>query len=352
VTRTDRLVELLEARELDSLLVTDLLNVRYLTGFTGTNGACVVTRDERLFFTDFRYVEQARTQVPEYERVEAGRDMLGDLSGRLRGRAGFDDEHLSVAAHAKLAEKVGTGAELVRAGGLVEQLRAVKEPEEVAAMRAAAELATAAYESLRERGLAGRTEREVAIQLVRFMEDAGAEGPSFPPIVAAAEHGASPHAVPRDVEIPRDTLVVIDMGALVDGYCSDCTRTLATGSPGDGALEIYALVLRAQTEALAATRAGAQNREVDAVAREIIDAAGHAEHFGHGLGHGVGLEVHEAPRLGKTADGALEAGNAVTVEPGVYLPGDVGVRIEDLVIVTDGEPDILTGFPKELVTVD
>jgi Xaa-Pro aminopeptidase len=345
-------VELLEARELDSLLVTDLLNVRYLTGFTGTNGACVVTRDERLFFTDFRYVEQARTQVPEYERVEAGRDMLGDLSGRLRGRAGFDDEHLSVAAHAKLAEKVGTGAELVRAGGLVEQLRAVKEPEEVAAMRAAAELATAAYESLRERGLAGRTERDVAIQLVRFMEDAGAEGPSFPPIVAAAEHGASPHAVPRDVEIPRDTLVVIDMGAMVDGYCSDCTRTLATGSPGDGALEIYELVLRAQTEALAATRAGAQNRDVDAVAREIIDAAGHAEHFGHGLGHGVGLEVHEAPRLGKTADGALEAGNAVTVEPGVYLPGEVGVRIEDLVIVTGGEPDILTGFPKELVTVD
>jgi Xaa-Pro aminopeptidase len=345
-------VELLDARELDSLLVTDLLNVRYLTGFTGTNGACVVTRDERLFFTDFRYVEQARTQVPEYERVEAGRDMLGDLSGRLRGRAGFDDEHLSVAAHAKLAEKVGTGVELVRAGGLVEQLRAVKEPEEVAAMRAAAELATAAYESLRERGLAGRSEREVAIQLVRFMEDAGAEGPSFPPIVAAAEHGASPHAVPRDVEIPRDTLVVIDMGAMVDGYCSDCTRTLATGSPGDGALEIYELVLRAQTEALVATRAGAQNRDVDAVARKIIDAAGHAEHFGHGLGHGVGLEVHEAPRLGKTADGALEAGNAVTVEPGVYLPGDVGVRIEDLVIVTDGEPDILTGFPKELVTVD
>ena len=352
MTRTDRLVELLEARELDSLLVTDLLNVRYLAGFTGTNGACVVTRDERLFFTDFRYVEQARTQVPDYERVEAGRDMLGDLSGRLRGRAGFDDEHLSVAAHAKLAEKLGTGVELVRAGGLVEQLRAVKEPEEVAAMRAAAELATAAYESLRGRGLAGRTERDVAIQLVRFMEDAGAEGPSFPPIVAAAQHGASPHAVPRDVEIPRDTLVVIDMGAMVDGYCSDCTRTLATGSPGEGALEIYELVLRAQTEALAATTAGAQNRDVDAVARDIIDAAGHADHFGHGLGHGVGLQVHEAPRLGKTADGALEAGNAVTVEPGVYLPGEVGVRIEDLVIVTDGEPDILTGFPKELVTVD
>ena len=352
MSRTDRLVELLEARELDCLLVTDLLNVRYLTGFTGSNGACVVTRDERVFFTDFRYVEQARTEVPEYERVEAGRDMLGDLSGRLRGRAGFDDDNLSVAAHAKLAEKVGSGVELVPAAGLVEQLRALKDPDEVAVMRAAAELSTAAYESLLERGLVGRTEREVAMQLVRFMEDSGADGPSFPPIVAAADHGARPHAVPRDLEIPRDTLVVIDMGALVDGYCSDCTRTLATGSPGEGALEIYELVLRAQVEALGATRAGAANRDVDAVARQIIDGAGHADHFGHGLGHGVGLQVHEAPRLGKTADGTLEAGNAVTVEPGVYLPGEVGVRIEDLVIVTDGEPDILTGFPKELVTVD
>jgi Xaa-Pro aminopeptidase len=351
MSRTDRLVELLEERELDSLLVSDLLGVRYLTGFTGTNGACVVTRDERLFFTDFRYVEQARDQVPEYERIEAGRDMLGDLSGRLLGRAGFDDDHMSVATHAKLAEKVGPDVELVPAGGLVEQLRAVKDADEVAAMRAAAELATAAYESLLERGLVGRTERDVAIQLARFMEDSGAEGPSFPPIVAAAEHGAHPHAVPRDVEIPKDTLVVIDMGAIVDGYCSDCTRTLATGSPGEGALEIYDLVLRAQTEALAATRAGALCKDVDAVAREIIDAAGHEEHFGHGLGHGVGLQVHEAPRLAKTAEGELVEGNAVTVEPGIYVPGDMGVRIEDLVIVTDGEPDILTGFPKELVTV-
>jgi len=351
VSRTDRLVELLQARDLDSLLVTDLSNLRYLTGFTGTNGASIVTPEERLFFTDFRYVEQARAQVPEYERIEAGRDMLGDLSGRLRGRAGFDDNDLSVAAHAKLSEKVPDGVELVPSGGLVEQLRAVKDASEVAAMRAAAEFSSAAYDSLRERGLAGRTELEVAIELVRFMEDSGAEGPSFPPIVAAAEHGAHPHAVPRDLEIPKDTLVVIDMGAMVDGYCSDCTRTLATGSLDDAELEVYELVLRAQTESLAATRAGAAYRDVDAVAREIIDAAGHEEHFGHGLGHGVGLQVHEGPRLGKTAEGALEAGNAVTVEPGVYLPGRVGVRIEDLVIVTDGEPDVLTGFPKELVTV-
>jgi Xaa-Pro aminopeptidase len=351
VSRTDRLVELLEERELDSLLVTNLINVRYLTGFTGTNGACVITPEERLFLTDFRYVEQARDQMPDYELVEVGRDILGDLAKRLRGRAGFDDEDVSVASHAKLAEKAPDGVELVPAAGLVERLRAVKDESEVAAMRAAAELATAAYESLRERGLAGRTEREVAIEIVRFMEDSGAEGPSFPPIVAAADHGALPHAVPRDLEIPRDTLVVMDIGAIVDGYCSDCTRTLATGSLDDGALEIYDLVLRAQADALAATTAGAECSAVDAVARDLIGAAGHEEHFGHGLGHGVGLQIHEGPRLGKTAEGTLETGNAVTVEPGVYVPGQVGVRIEDLVIVADGEPRVLTGFPKELVTV-
>ena len=351
MSRLDRLVELIRERELDALLVTNLFNVRYLTGFTGTNGACVVTPDEALFFTDFRYVEQAREEVQGFERVEAGRDMLGDLAKRLRGRAGFDDEDLSVAAHGKLAEKAGDGVELAPAAGLVERLRALKDTSEVAAMRAAAELATAAYDSLRERGLAGRTEREVAVGLVRFMEDAGADGPSFPPIVASGAHGALPHAVPRDLEIPRDTLVVIDAGARVDGYCSDCTRTLATGELDEDAVEIYELVLRAQVESLAATRAGAECRAVDAVAREIIDAAGHEEHFGHGLGHGVGLEVHEAPRLGKTAEGTLERANAVTVEPGVYVPGSVGVRIEDLVIVSDGEPEVLTGFPKQLVTV-
>jgi Xaa-Pro aminopeptidase len=351
VTRAERLLALMAERELDSLLVTNLLNVRYLSGFTGSNGACILSSEERLFLTDFRYVEQAREQVPGFERVELGRDMLGDIARRLRGRAGFDDEHVTVAAHRKLTEKAPEGVELVAAGGLVEQLRAVKDETEVAAMRAAAEIATAAYDSLRERGLAGRAERDVALDLVRFMEDSGAEAPAFPPIVASGAHGALPHAVPRDVEIPRDTLVVIDMGAKVDGYCSDCTRTLATGSLDDGALEIYELVLRAQEGALAATRAGAECRDVDGLAREIIDAAGHEEHFGHGLGHGVGLDVHEGPRLGKTAEGSLVDGNAVTVEPGVYLPGQVGVRIEDLVIVRDGEPDVLTGFPKELVTV-
>ena len=350
--RTDQLVGLLAESELDCLLVTNLVNVRYLTGFTGTNGACIVSSDERLFLTDFRYVEQARSQVQGYERVEAGRDMMADLAGRLRGRAGFDDAHMTVELHRKLGEKVAEGVELVSAGGLVERLREVKDELELDAIRAAAEIANEAYEELRERGLAGRTERDVALTLTRSLEDRGAEGASFPAIVAAGPHGALAHAVPRDVEIPGGTLVVIDMGAQVDGYCSDCTRTLATGPLEDGALEVYELVRRAQDEALRAVRAGASCKAVDAVARDIIEAAGHGERFGHGLGHGVGLEVHEAPRLAKTAEGEIRAGNVVTVEPGVYVPGELGVRIEDLVVVTDGEPEVLTAFPKELVTIE
>jgi Xaa-Pro aminopeptidase len=350
--RGDRLVELLAERELDCLLVTNLLNVRYLTGFTGTSGACVVTPDERLFLTDFRYVEQARDQVQGYELVEAARDMLADLAGRLRGRSGFEDSHMSVQTHRKLSEKLAAGVELVPAGGMLERLREVKDQDEVAAIRAAAELADEAYAELRDRGLRGRTEREVALNLARSMVDRGAEDVSFRPIVASGAHGARPHAEPREVEIPSGTLVVVDLGAKLDGYCSDCTRTLATGPLDERALEVYELVRRAQAEALAAVRPGAEYPAVDAVAREIIEQAGHGERFGHGLGHGVGLDVHEAPRLAKTAEGELRAGNVVTVEPGVYLPGEVGVRIEDLVVVTEHEPEVLTRFPKDLITVD
>jgi Xaa-Pro aminopeptidase len=351
VSRADRLVELLEERSLDWLLVTNLVNVRYLTGFTGTNGACLVSPEERLFLTDFRYVERARAEVREFERVEGGRDLLGDLAARLSGRAGFDDAHVSVRAHRRLADKAGDGVELVPAGGLVERLRERKDEGELQAMRAATQIADAAYEEVRERGLTGRTEREVAISMARHMEDLGAEGPSFPAIVAAGANGALPHAEPRDAEIPAGTLVVIDAGARVDGYCSDCTRTLATGPLSGDAVEVYELVLRAQQEALAAARAGAERREVDGVARGIIDAAGHGEHFGHGLGHGVGLEIHEDPRLTRAAQGKLREGNTVTIEPGVYLPGTFGVRIEDLVAITADGPEVLTAFPKELVTV-
>jgi Xaa-Pro aminopeptidase len=351
-SRADRVLDLIGERELECLLVTDLVNVRYLTGFTGTNGACVISARERVFVTDFRYVERAEQEVRGFERVKGGRDLLADVAARLNGRAGFDDAHLSVRAHRQLAEKVDAEVELVAAGGLVEGLRAVKDEEELRAMGEAAKLADSVYELLPERGLAGRTEREVARELEAELREHGADEPAFPVIVAADANGALPHAAPRDVEIARNTLVVVDMGARLGGYCSDCTRTFATGELEDRAREVYELVLSAQEAALAAVRAGAGCQAVDAVAREAIEQAGHGERFGHGLGHGVGLEVHEEPRLAKTAEGRLVAGNAVTVEPGVYLPDEFGVRIEDLVAVTPEGCDVLTGFPKSLVTVD
>jgi len=351
--RADRVVERLRERDLAALLVTGLVGVRWLSGFTGTNGACLVTADERLFLTDFRYTEQAAEQVGDgFEIVRAGRDLLADLASRLpRGRAGFDESRVTVKAHARLVEKAGEGVELVEAGGLIEELREVKDDGELTRIAAASELATAAFERTIERGLAGRTERAVALELEQEMRSAGAQNPSFPSIVAAGPHGALPHAEPRDVEIPAGVLVTIDWGAQLDGYCSDCTRTLASGPVGERQREIYELVLRAQEEALAAVAPGVGCAAVDAVAREVIATDGYGDRFGHGLGHGVGLEVHEGPRLTKGAEGTLVANSVVTVEPGIYLPGELGVRIEDLVVVADGGPRVLTGFTKALTEI-
>jgi Xaa-Pro aminopeptidase len=202
-----------------------------------------------------------------------------------------------------------------------------------------------------ERGLAGRTERAVALDLENEMRALGAEEPSFPSIVAAGAHGALPHAVPQDEEIPEGVLVTIDWGARLDGYCSDCTRTFATGDLSAEAAAVYETVRLAQERSLDAVLAGAEGKAVDAVSREIITDAGHGDHYGHGLGHGVGMEVHEQPRLAPTSEDTLVTGNIVTVEPGIYVPGKHGVRIEDLVVVTDDGRDVLSGLPKDLRTV-
>jgi Xaa-Pro aminopeptidase len=348
VTRGERLARLVAERELDQLFVSDLTNVRYLTGFTGTNGACLVGGEELVFFTDFRYTERAKDEVsPEWERPDAERELVPQIVGRMSGRVGFEDAKLSVRQLARLEAAAGEGVELVPAGDLVEQLRAIKEPEELKRIQAAAELTDGVYTWALERGLAGHTEADVARACEARLRELGAE-PSFPPIVAAGENGALPHAEPGEREIGSSELVVFDMGALLDGYCSDCTRTFATGELDDEAQEVYELVQRAQATALEAVRPGANGKEVDAVAREIISEAGHGDHFGHGLGHGVGLEVHEGPRLATTSEDELQEGNVVTVEPGVYLPGRLGVRIEDLVVVSGDGYRNLSGLPKEL----
>ncbi len=354
--RVERLEQRVRERELDCVLVTNIVNVRYLSGFTGTNGACVVGEGVRAFLTDFRYVEQAAAQVHALDRVPAGRDLTADVCDRLAAsgvrRAGFEDHHLTVHAHRRLRERLDDEIELVPAGEIVEELRAVKDDDELEAIRSAAALATEVLARLAETGFGDRSEREIAAHLERDMRARGAE-PAFPTIVAGGPRGALPHASPGDDPIANGTLVVVDLGCVLDGYCSDCTRTFASGELSGEALELYELVRSAQEVALGGVRAGAGNREVDAVARERIAEAGQGERFGHGLGHGVGMEVHEAPRLTRTVKEVerLAAGNVVTVEPGVYVPGRFGVRIEDLVIVGDGEPEVLTPFSKELVTV-
>ncbi|HEV2775197.1 MAG TPA: Xaa-Pro peptidase family protein [Solirubrobacteraceae bacterium] len=353
--RREALLAKVAERELDALLVTNLVNVRWLTGFSGSNAAVVLGAEQLRFITDFRYLTQSAEQLdPEWAR-EIDTDLLKRAVDGLPAqplRLGFDDGHLTVRQHAQLAKLVAEReVELIAAGGIVEALRAVKDDAEIELIRAAAKVADEAFEEVVGAGIIGRTEREVALDLEITMRRRGAEGVSFAPIVAAAEHGARPHAVPRDVPIPPNTLVVIDWGAQLDGYASDCTRTVATGplDPRDEA--VYETVLVAQEAALRAVRAGPTGREIDAVARTIIDEAGHAEHFGHGLGHGVGMEVHEGPRLGKTGTDPLAAGNIVTVEPGIYVPGAIGVRIEDLVVVTEDGCEILNGLPKALRTV-
>jgi Xaa-Pro aminopeptidase len=388
VERTRALATLLREHdaEPDLLVLTNPVNLRYITGFTGTNGLALIAAAEngpKLFFTDFRYETQSAAQVPElFERQIYKIDLVEALAGELSpreestdeqgaaevlepprtslaelfaggGSLGFEEGAMTVKRHERLRELLNERWELVPCGGLVEQLREVKQPAELARIRAASELADTALREVLEAGLAGRSEREVAIDLELRMRRLGAVGPSFPSIVAAGPHGALPHAEPRGEPIPRDTLVTIDWGAFLEGYCSDCTRTYATGERlPEGAREVYELVLAAQLAGLAAVRPGPNGKKIDAVARGVIEQAGHGERFGHGLGHGVGLEVHEAPRLSRTAgEEPLRAGSIVTVEPGIYVPGRYGVRIEDLVAVTDDGPLVLTGLSKELTVV-
>jgi len=348
--RGDRLEQQLAERELDRMLVLNLINIRYLTGFTGTNGACVCGPGVRLFFTDFRYTERAEAEVEGWEIHTIANDWLGGIAEHLQGRVGFEDDHISVRLLEKLREKLADGVEVVPAGGRVEELRRVKDEGELALIEEAAKLADEALRWSTEQGLAGKSEREVARAFEARIRELGGD-PSFPAIVAAGPNGALPHAEPGERKIGPGELVVFDMGAAIDGYCSDGTRTFATGDPGEEAIEVYEVVREAQQASLGAIRAGITGEDVDKVAREVIDAAGHGDRFGHGLGHGVGLELHEGPRLSLRSDDVLAPGEVVTVEPGIYLPGRLGVRIEDLVVVTEDGLRNLSSSPKELQIV-
>lgn len=343
-SRIERLRGLLE----EPLLVTNLVNVLYLTGFDSSNAALLVEPDRARLFTDFRYIETARG-VEGVEAVQATRSLVGWLSSNLSGRFGFEANVLPWSFAEQLRKG---GIELVPRRGLVEQLRAVKDEGELERFRRACEITDRMFERLvSEVPFVGRRERDVAWDITRLYHEEGADEPAFEAIVGSGPTGARPHARAGDRVIGSGELVVIDTGARVEGYCSDYTRTLATGELETEMREAYEVVLAAQQEGLDAIRAGASGVDVDAAARDVIEDTQFAGTFGHGLGHGLGLDVHEAPRLSTESTDTLAAGNVVTVEPGVYLEGRFGIRIEDDVIVTEDGIENPVRFTKELVTV-
>ena len=323
------------------------MNVRYLTGFESSNAALLVEPERVRLFTDFRYAERAR-EVEDVEVVETARYLYSDLAELLNGTVAFEADALTYANYEFLREG---GVELVPRRGLVESLRAVKEPEELDAIRRATEVTDRTYERLAEERFAGRTEKELVWAMHQLFHECGADGLAFEIDIASGPTAASPHAVPGDRVVGEGDLVLVDAGAIVDGYCSDCTRTFAVGEVSDSLREVYEVVREAQQAGIDAVRAGVAGRDVDAAARTVITEAGYGGNFGHGLGHGLGLLVHEAPALRPEWEEALAVGNVVTVEPGIYLSGVAGVRIEDLVVVTEEGCEVLTSFPKELMTV-
>ena len=341
--RVDRLRASLE----EPLLVTNPVNVRYLVGFKSSNAALLVEPDRVQLFADFRYANAAR-EVEGVEFVETARALLKDLSRRLSGRIGFEPTHVSYAGYETLRDG---GFELVPRPGAVEALRAVKDDRELEAIRRACAIADRVFERLAEESFAGRTERDVAWTLTELFHDEGGEAIAFEPVVASGPNAAKPHGRASDRRIERRETVVVDAGCMVDGYVSDYTRTFATGPLPDELKDAYGVVLDAQRAALDGISAGLSGVDADALARRVVDATEFAGAFGHGLGHGIGLEVHETPRASPESSDTLEPGNVVTVEPGIYLEGRGGIRIEDDVVVTDDGIENLTGVRKDLIEV-
>ncbi len=341
----------MEVEGLDGMLVSSDTNFRYLTGFFGDAGALLVGREDAVLLTDSRYIEMAQQEAEGARALmHVGRleEAVGEQMERLGGaRWGFEAEHVRYAEYQRLA---GFNVELVPTSSLIEQIREVKEPDEVAAIRHACTITVQALEELFVRLRPGMRETEAAFWLESRMRELGADGPAFEFIVASGPRGSLPHGGAGAKPLALGELVTFDVGCRFLGYHSDITRTVAIGEPSAELRRIYAVVLEAQQVGLAAVRAGVLARDIDAAVRGVIAGAGYGERFGHGTGHGVGLEIHELPSVGARGEQTLAAGMVVTVEPGIYLPGVGGVRIEDTVLVTEDGCEILTQSPKELRT--
>lgn len=349
--RRSRLADRLSDWGLDALLLIEEANLRYLTGFAGTDAALLMTEGRAALFVDGRFLTEARETVPEVEIVEV-RDRIEGLAAALAdaapSRVGFESAVTTVHDHQRLRAALGEGVSLRPLLDELSTLRAVKDDDEVRCMRKAAEIASSALQAILPDLRPGVAERDIALELDFRMRRQGAEGSAFPTIVASGPQSALPHATPGARKIRAGEGIVIDFGAVFEGYRSDETCTVFVGEPDREALAAYAQVLEAQTLAIAALRAGVVCRDVDRIARDALRRGGWDRFFSHGTGHGVGLDVHEAPRLNARSESALEAGMVVTVEPGVYLPGRWGIRIEDMVLIRTDGCEILSRVPKTL----
>jgi Xaa-Pro aminopeptidase len=353
-TRLQSLRDRLAEHGIDALLVTRPENRRYITGFTGSSGVVVVSRDHAVLITDFRYVEQASSQAPGFRIVKHGVKMVEALKSVLEevgvSSLGFEKDVVTFKQHETFCSEL-PGVKLVPVEGVVEKMRMVKDEDEIEKIRRAEALGDAAFSHILTVLKPGMTEIEVATEMEWFMRRNGAERTGFDVIVASGANGAMPHAVASSKRLVPGELIVLDFGAVVEGYRGDATRTVVLGRASREQREVYGIVLRAQEAALERIRAGMKGEEAHEIAQRVIEDAGYGDNFGHGLGHGVGLAVHEEPRLAPMSSTVLEPGMVVSVEPGIYLPGRFGVRIEDLVVVEDGGVRNLTTAPKELIEV-
>ncbi|RPF55653.1 M24 family metallopeptidase [Aquisalibacillus elongatus] len=348
-----RLREQLQKQDVDGFLVTNGQNRRYLTGFTGTAGVVLVTGEQALFITDFRYTVQAREQVKGFELVEHKGPIHKEVADQVKKlgikRLGFEKEHVTYSTFETYRDELSS--EFIPLSGMVEELRLIKTEDEIKVLKDAAQIADAAYEHIQSFIKPGVKEIDVSNELEFFMRKQGAVSSSFDIIVASGYRGALPHGVASEKEIQSGELVTLDFGALYNGYCSDITRTLAVGEINDQLKEIYDVVLEAQLRGMKGTKAGMTGVEADALTRDYIKEQGYGEYFGHSTGHGLGMDVHEGPALSFRSEKKLEPGMVVTIEPGIYVPDVGGCRIEDDTVITENGNETLTFSTKELITL-
>lgn len=351
MSKLEKLRATFEQLHIDGLLITSNYNRRYMTGFTGTAGVVLVSKTKAIFITDFRYTEQAAAQCPNFEIVKHTASIFEEVAKVAKElgitKLGFEQDTLTFASYKQYEQKCE--AELVPISGVIEKLRLIKSSAEIKILKEAAKIADAAFEHITSYIRAGITELDVSNELEFFMRKQGATSSSFDIIVASGHRSALPHGVASDKVIEKGDLVTLDFGAYYNGYVSDITRTVAVGQPTDQLKEIYDIVLEAQLRGMAGLKAGITGRQADALTRDYITEKGYGPNFGHSTGHGIGLEVHEGPGLSFKSDIVLEPGMVVTCEPGIYIPGIGGVRIEDDTIITNEGNESLTHSPKELI---